>query len=126
MIEVELSYKQRIVIIPCELNNKIEDIYKKFISKVGIDINSIYFLYSGNKISNNKLTIDKIINRNDREIKKMKILVESINELIKEEYISNFNDIICPKCKEKAKIKIKDYAIKISRNYRVVEYLSKF
>ena len=113
MIEIELTYKQQITIIQCELNNKIEDIYKKFISKVGIDINSIYFLYSGNKINNNELTIDKIINFNDRKINKMQILVETIHEFNKEESSIKFKDIICPKCNEKAKIKIKDYKIKI-------------
>ena len=114
MIEVEFTYKQQIIIVQCELSNKIEDITNKFISKVGIDINSVYFLYSGNKINNKEIFIDKLINFNDREIKKMKIIVESINELnIKNKSLIKSNDIICPKCGEKAKINIKNYNIKI-------------
>ena len=48
MVEIEFSYKQKNTIIQCQLNNKMIDIYKKFSSKIGIDINSVYFLYSGN------------------------------------------------------------------------------
>ena len=113
MVEVEFIYKQQITIVQCELNNKIGDIYKRFISKVGIDINSVYFLYSGNKIDNNELTIDKLININDREIKKMKIIVESINQIEINEALIESNEIICPKCKEKAMININNYNIKI-------------
>ena len=113
MVEVEFIYQQQITIVQCELNNKIGDIYKRFISKVGIDINSVYFLYSGNKIDNNELTIDKLININDREIKKMKIIVESINQIEINEALIESNEIICPKCKEKAMININNYNIKI-------------
>jgi hypothetical protein len=113
MVEVEFIYKQQITIVQCELNNKIGDIYKRFISKVGIDINSVYFLYSGNKIDNNELIIDKLINNNDREIKKMKIVVELINEIKINKSLIKSNEIICPKCKEKAKININNYNIKI-------------
>ena len=59
MVEIEFIFKQQIIIIQGELNNKMEDIYNKFISKVGIDINSVYFLYSGNKIDNKEIIIDK-------------------------------------------------------------------
>ena len=113
MVEVEFSYKQNNIIIQCQLNSKIIDIYKAFISKVGIDINSVYFIYSGNKINNNELIIDQIININDRSINKMKILVESINEINQEKSLIKSNDIICPNCKEKARINIKDYKINI-------------
>ena len=114
MVEVELLYKQQIIKIKCKLNNKIKDIYNKFISKVGIDMNSIYFIYSGNRINNNELTIDQLININDKSINKMKILVESINELNQKKTIIKSNDIICSKCKEKARINIKDYKININ------------
>ena len=113
MVEVEFNFKEQTIIIQSELNNKMEEIYNEFISKVGIDINSVYFLYSGNKIDNNEVTIDKLINTNDREIKKMKIVVESINELNLDKSLIKSNDIICPKCCEKAKININNYNIKI-------------
>ena len=113
MIEIEFLYKKLNIKIQCELNSKIEDIYKKFITEIDIDINSVHFLYSGNKISNNKLTIEELINSDDRLINKMKIVVESIYELNKEKRFIKSNDIICPKCHEKAKINIKDYNINI-------------
>ena len=83
MVEVGFTYKLQTIIVQGDLSNKIGEIYNKFISKVEIDINSVYFLYSGNIIDNNELTIDKLINSNDRETKKMKIVVESINEIKK-------------------------------------------
>jgi len=43
----------------------------------------------------------------------MKILVESVNEIKINKSLNNSNEIICPICKEKAKINIKDYNIKI-------------
>jgi len=113
MVEVEFICKQQVTIIQCELDNKMKEIYNKFISKVEVDLNSIYFLYSGNKIDNNELTIDKIITLNDRKIKKMKIIVELINEIKINKSLIKSNEIICPKCKEKAKININDYNIKI-------------
>ena len=126
MIEVEILYKQQNIKIQCELNDKLEDIYEKFITKVGLDINSIYFLYSGNKLNNDKLTIEELINSNDRLTNKMKILVESIYDLNKEKSIIKSNDIICPKCHEKAKINIKDYIINIfgCKNNHIINNLS--
>jgi hypothetical protein len=43
----------------------------------------------------------------------MKILVESINESNQKKSLIKSNDIICPNCKEKARINIKDYKINI-------------
>ena len=43
----------------------------------------------------------------------MKILVESINESNQKKSLIKSNDIICPNCKEKARINIKDYNINI-------------
>ena len=42
----------------------------------------------------------------------MKILVESINESNQKKSLIKSNDIICPNCKEKARINIKDYVKK--------------
>jgi len=123
MVEVEFICKQQVTIIQCELDNKMKEIYNKFISKVEVDLNSIYFLYSGNKIDNNELTIDKIITLNDRKIKKMKIIVELINEIKINKSLIKSNEIICPKCKEKAKININDYNIKIDgcKNNHIID-----
>ena len=43
MVEIEFLYQQQKTVIQCELNSKIKDIYNKFISKVGIDINYVFF-----------------------------------------------------------------------------------
>ena len=112
MAEVDFIYKGNIINIQCNSNDKMKDIFQKFIIKAQINNNQLlYYLYQGNKI-NEDLTFEQIISSNDKEYNKIKILVNIINEndnkintLIKSKYI------ICPKCKENIRFKIEDYKI---------------
>ena len=74
-----------------------------------VDINTLIFLYSGQKIDGN-LSISKIINNTDLERNKMNILVLDKKDELNSLLIKS-KDIICPKCKEYAKIDISDYKI---------------
>ena len=65
MAKVEFNYKGIKTVIQCLEDEKMEEIFKKFCSKVNININNIYFLYSGNKI-NSELTFAQIINETDK------------------------------------------------------------
>ena len=90
-----------------DTKEKIKEIFLK--CKIDADINSLIFLYSGSQIDGN-IIIGKIINKNDLERKKMNFIV--LNK--KDESnpcLINSKDIICPQCKESAKIDIKDYKI---------------
>ena len=89
-----------------------KDIFNKYANKVQIDINSIFFLYGGNRI-NEELTLNKLVNSLD--IKEINILVyEKIKTIINEEEgIIKSKEIICPKCYENCLIKIKDYRIEL-------------
>jgi len=90
-----------------DTKEKIKEIFLK--CKKDADINSLIFLYSGSQIDGN-IIIGKIINKNDLERKKMNFVV--LNK--KDESnpcLVNSKDIICPQCKESAKIDIKDYKI---------------
>ena len=49
-----------------------KDICNKYASKIGIDINSLSFLFDGNKI-NLKLTYNQIFKRLDKDKKEIKI-----------------------------------------------------
>ena len=101
-------------IIQCKKENKMKDICTKFVNKIGIDINSIYFLYNGIQL-NLELTLNQQINNIDRDKNEMKILVyEKIkNTIIIDDGIIKSKEIICPKCKENCKIRINDYKIKL-------------
>ena len=101
MAEIDFIYKGNIINIQCNSNDKMKDIFQKFIIKAQINNNQLlYYLYQGNKI-NEDLIFEQIIYSNDKEYNKIKILVNIINEndnkinsLIKLKYI------ICPICKE--------------------------
>ena len=112
MASVEFLYNQMITLIQCNQNDKMKDIIKKLELKIEINKNKVCFLYSGNKI-NEELTFDEIINQSDRQINKMKILIQNIEEIKQNLSIKKSNNIICPKCKELAFMKIENYKINL-------------
>ena len=67
MIKAEFSYNSNITIILCSENDTMEEICKKFSSKVNIDINNLIFLYSLNQINFGQ-QIYQIMNKYDKEI----------------------------------------------------------
>ena len=112
MIEIEFNYNGKETIIFGNLDQKIGEIFKKFSEETSTDINSVYFLYEGYKISD-KLSLSQIINSNDKKKNKMKIIVNSNNFQNYHEIqpIFKSKEIICPKCGDSINIKIKDYKI---------------
>ena len=82
MTKVMFTYKGIETIIQSNLNDKIEDVYKKYEIKIGKDISKLYFIYNGNKINNN-LILNEIINEEDKRRYIMNILVnENIETII--------------------------------------------
>ena len=116
MAEVIFIYNQINTTIQCSFNEKMMDIFKKYGLKSGIDIKSVYFLYSGKKINEN-LTFAQIIEHDDKQSNKIKILVYNIEEINNNNQNASIlvksNNIICPECNEIAFINIKDYKIEI-------------
>ena len=109
MAQIEFSYNNISMIIQCNLDEKLIDIAKRFSIKINVDISKVYFLYSGKKIITD-LTFEQIANNFDKERKKMNILILD-NEEQKNNAIIQSKQIICPKCGESARFKIKDYKI---------------
>ena len=110
-VKVEFNYKGKTTIFQCkeEEEEKMEDLFNKFVSKIELelDINNIYFLYSGNKI-NSKLTFAETINDIDKARIIISILVDDLNpDIIKSIFP------ICKKCKEKVPLEIKDNKISL-------------
>ena len=109
-IEIEFNYQGQITNIQCNTQDNVNNIFQKFINKLKIDINLIYFLYSGNIIEGN-IIIEKIINNADKERKKMNILVNNKEDINDNTMIIKPKDISCPKCGEISRINITEYKI---------------
>ena len=105
MVEVEFNYQQNIIKIQANINDRFQLIIEKYLNKINLDINNIYFLSNGKKISKDDI-LGNIMNESDKRNNKIIILVYSIN-------IIKSNEIICPICKEICKYEIKDYKIKL-------------
>ena len=105
MVEVEFNYQQSIIKIQANINDRFQLIIEKYLNKINLDINNIYFLSNGKKISKDDI-LGNIMNESDKRNNKIIILVYSIN-------IIKSNEIICPICKEICKYEIKDYKIKL-------------
>ena len=88
MSKVIFSFNGIQTIIQCLKEDKMESICKKFASKIDVNINSIYFLYGGNKL-NLELNFNQLTKMNE------------INILVFQ--YENNEEIICPKCGEKIK-----------------------
>ena len=110
MAEVEFIYKGISINIACKKNEKMKDICERFINEAKENKNLIYYLYNGDKI-NKELTLESVIN--DKNINKIKILVNLIDEEININAIIKSKNIICPECKDNIRIKIEDYQIKL-------------
>ena len=112
MVEIEFIQNCKYTSIYCNYNEKFKDILKRYMNLTRNDLNSVYYLYSGNIIENlEELTFNKIANKIDKERNKMTIQINKIN--IEDESIIKSKIIICPKCYECTKIKIKDYKINL-------------
>ena len=112
MIKIEFNYISNNSFILAINEDKMRKVCSKFTQKIQLDLNNIYFMYSGN-IVNLDLSVEQIINNTDKERKIMSIIVmdyfnDSRNN---NKIISQY--IICPICKEHARYEIKNFRAKI-------------
>ena len=113
-IEVEFNYEGNMMLIQSKSDEKMEDIIKRYLNKLGKKKEEIYFLYNGDILQEN-LNFNSYANENDIKRNKMSILVNNKLEekLDEEESLVKSKYIICPKCKDTARIIINDYKIEI-------------
>ena len=112
MASIEFIYNgNNIILIQCDINDRMKEIINKYILKTSIDKNSVIFLYSGN-IIDEQLKLSEIIERDKKDIKdKIKILVNSLDNINNNKSLVKSKYIICPKCKENIKYKMNEYKI---------------
>ena len=103
-------YKGEKTTIQCNRQEKMKDIFKKYESKIGLDITNLFFISNGNKI-NEELMFEEIISASDIKENEINILVYKKNEQIKKENIMKSKEVICPTCKDNVLINIKKYKI---------------
>ena len=75
-------------------------------------MSSLYFLYGGQSIDK-LLSFNQLINKQDKEQKKMTILVNDNLDSSESESLSLSKYIICPICKENSRLSIEKYRIKL-------------
>ena len=114
MARVIFSYNQQYIEIQCQLEEIMKDIFQKFSLKAGVDVDKVCFLYSGITI-NGELTFQEVKGNNVEPLNEMTVLVYSIEEPPGPDpnSIIASDNIICPKCKEVARISIQDGYINI-------------
>ena len=114
MIEAIFIFNGVEILLQCNINDKLLNICNKFISKISIDINRLYFLYGGLDI-NKELTCYELLNNLDKERGKMNILVyeKERNTRIDENSKIKSKEIICPICYENCRIKMNNYKINL-------------
>ncbi len=114
MLDIDFIYNQKKISIQCNLDDKMKDIFHKFIIKSEKKLEDIYFLYNGEKIEN-KLTLNEIMTSESKQNNKIQILVNDINNNDSDdnESFKPSKHIICPNCKENIRISIYDYKIKL-------------
>ena len=78
MSEILFTYNGNETKIQYNKDEKINEICKRYITKIQIDINKIYFIYNGNKI-NEELNFNEHANEEDKKRNIMNILVYDIN-----------------------------------------------
>ena len=122
MVEVIFVYNDKEINIKCQIEEKMDEIIKKFAIKISKDIKSFDFTYNEYKI-NTQLTLNQLINKSDSIKKKIYIFVKSKDNLYMNTVsndgapknaganIIKTKDIICPECNESIRFLIKDYKI---------------
>ena len=115
-LEIDFIYEGKKVAILCSEKELMKDIIIRFSNKSKIELNSIYFLYGGDKINENS-SLEKIIKKEDKNKNKVEILVCSKDEENQEENKSKVKptQVICPECSEVALLNFKNYKLSISR-----------
>ena len=112
MAQVNFDYKGTKIEIQCNIEDSLEIIIQKFLSKCqNKSAENLIFFYNG-EILNKSLIFKEVANDRDKERNVMNVLV---NEKQEEGKINmkKSNNIICPQCKEISNISINDYRISL-------------
>ena len=122
MSKVIFHFKESKTDIFCKENEKMREICSRYASKIGEDLDSLLFIYSGKSINLN-LTFSEVINSSDSKNKCFILLVYSIEDKFKINNLIKSKQTICPKCSENATFEIQNYKIKLTCKNGDINYL---
>ena len=115
-IKIQFQYIGQNIDIYSNLNETAETIFKKFGEKIHKSVNNMQFLYAGQNL-NFKNFLFEVINNYDKERKTMIVIVydNDIDENLNEDKNKIMaNHVVCPICKESARIYFENMTIKIA------------
>ena len=113
MVEVEFDYNQQILVLQAKFEDVFQDIINKYLLKSLLNPNYTYFIANGKQI-NPQETVGNQMNEMNKSIKKIKVLVQIIEEENTNVQVTvQSKNIICPKCQEPCRISIDNYQIKL-------------
>jgi len=110
MTEVKITFifNGRNENIDCNKEEYMIEIFKRYVIKIQVDVEKLFFLYNGNMITPEEKL--KNIMKNDQN--NINMIVNEIDDDDKnEEILKQSQDIICPICKEISLINLNDYKI---------------
>ena len=121
MAEVKILYNGYQTIIHYQSNEKLEEIFKRFKIKIKAENKELIFVYNGEIIKDDNISISKLTSEKVITILAFEINMD-LNNLLK------INYIICPICKESAILEEKDYKLIINGciNQHLINDFNKF
>ena len=78
MINISFNFESMNIDIQANLDENMMDVINRYITKTRLDIENIYFLYNGIFLDK-ELVVNQVINKLNREEKKMAILVNLLD-----------------------------------------------
>ena len=115
MVEVVFEYNHRNIPIQANLQDKFQVIIYKYLQKspdFSLDARSLIFTCNGFPLDPTK-TVESHMLRDNKQTKKMIVLVNQAYVEKSKPVIIQSKDIICPKCYETCTYKIENYKIKL-------------
>ena len=95
-MEVDFIYNGKHLIVQCNRHDPIGQIFHKFSTKSGRDINYLSFIYNGEGVIDRNLSIDQIANFIDKNQNRMNILVYDINKSMMTTFSTSNSDKTYP------------------------------
>ena len=115
-VQIEFTFDGAPIIVQCEKDKKLKDIFKSLKLKAKAEGKTLIYLYNGVTIDNDELTFNEIANPEDKTRNKMNVLVIEGDGPVQPpqaDVIIKSNKIICPECQEDIKFSIEDYVINL-------------
>ena len=111
---IEFIYNNKTTFVQCNPDEIIKDIVKKFLDKVKIKHEQVFFLYNGQMLIQDS-PFNKVASQADNTRKQMTIIVNDKITNIDKPTLKKSKYIICPECKENIKISIYNQRVFLSK-----------